>query len=650
MKQPAATEAEYHALAAIGGAVLGTSVTPEQIAAAGPLLERLRTSDRVQLRAAIHLVNRIAPLLAGRLCAMTELSPEEREHILARWAASRLPLRRQVVAALKTVAAAAHYGEQSGWRSVGYDGPWLGRVQVPVLPVPVVPQSSSRAPGIISGRALTSDVRLRTQACVIGTGAGGAAALARLSELDIDAVAVEAGGYSRARHYNQRVLDMLPLLYREAGLRATRDKAIGILQGTGVGGSTLHNTGLVYETPSGILERWRQEHGFDCLDAELQPLLRRVFQVLGAVPIAESQINANNAALRRGADSLGWRYRIAHHNRVECSGCGYCMLGCAYNRKNNAALTWIPRAVAGGARILTDASATRIEGVTGRRRVICGLLDADGRATGARAVIECNIVLVAAGALDTPALLQRSGLGNRHVGRRLRLHPAAPVGAVFPQPVESWRGLPQSVVLEEFASFMHSGRGGFLVIPGAANWPALAAAVLSAFGAEHRALMVDLPRTATAAVLLHDETAGHVKADRWGRPVADYWPNNADHRELRRGVAALARLYLAAGAQRVVLPYAGLRPVSSEAELERELARARPEPHRVSLNSVHPQGTCGLGSDPRRSACRPDGELWKVPGVFVCDTSLFPTSVGVPPQVTTMALGQMVAERAAQQA
>ncbi|HEV2130914.1 MAG TPA: GMC oxidoreductase, partial [Longimicrobiaceae bacterium] len=275
---------------------------------------------------------------------------------------------------------------------------------------------------------------------------------------------------------------------------------------------------------------------------------------------------------------------------------------------------------------------------------VCKLRGADGTPTGRRAVVHAPVVLLAAGALDTPALLLRSGLGNRRVGRGLRLHPAAAVSGVFSEPVIAWRGLPQSVIVEEFASFYEDGYGGFIVIPSAANWPGLTAVLTPGLGAEHRARMQDYPRLASASVVLHDESEGRVTTARDDRPVAHYWPGREDLAELRRGIGALARLYLAAGAERVILPHAGTPMVRNRAELAPALQRLTPEPHRLTLNSVHPQGSCALGADPEHSATDPHGELWGERGIFVADASLFPTSVGVPPQVTIMALASAVAD------
>jgi choline dehydrogenase-like flavoprotein len=648
---------ERRIFVAVASAVLGTRVGDEAADAVAPFLRALPAADRRLLGLLLRMIEVAGPALAGRVGRFTSLETGAREAVLRRWAGSRLEPLRQGVAALKGLAALAHYGhDEDAWAEVGYRGPWLGRNEVPVLAAPDLrdpppverpprpPAAPGLAPGVTPGRHGGADLRIRAQVCVVGTGAGGAAALAHLAERGIDAVAVEAGGYATAADFTQRETEMLPLLYQQAGLRSTADKAVAILQGRGVGGSTLHNTGLVYPTPAGILRRWRHEHGFAASDEEMAARLDAVVRALHAVPIPETRINANNAVLRRGAEALGWRYRVAMHNRAECSACGYCMLGCAYNRKYNAALTYLPRAVAAGARILADAPVARIEGAAGARRVVCVLRDGAGKPTGRRAVVEAPVVMVAAGALDTPALLLRSGLGNDRVGRGLRLHPAPLVSAVFPEPVVAWRGLPQAVLLEEFATFADVGRGGWLGVPSASNWPGLSAAVEPAIGAAHRDRMRELPHRAAAAVLLHDETEGRVTVSRDGRPVARYWPGTPDVAELRGGIGALARLYLAAGAERVYLPHADAPPVRHEGEIDAALARVTPRKHRFAISSVHPQGSCALGDSPRRSATNPRGEIHGAPGVYVADASLFPTSVGVPPQATVMALAGMVAD------
>lgn len=641
------SDRERRIFIAVAETVAGAEAGPGVADAIDPFVRRMPDGDRRLLGALLLGIEYGAPAALVRLRRFSDLDPRRREAWLRSWADSAVPLRRQAAAALKALGALAFYAREEAWEAVGYDGPWLGRVQVPVHDAPDLraapPSGTGPAPGVTPAAALPAGTRLRTRVCVIGTGAGGGAALARLAEAGVDAIAVEAGGLFTAADATQRELEMLPLLFREAGLRTTSDKGIGILQGTGVGGSTLHNTGLVYDPPEGILARWRREHAFPYDDAALAPLVGHVRETLGANPIPGSEINPNNDALRRGATALGWDFRVADHNRDLCSACGYCVLGCAYNRKKNAALTWVARAKAAGARVISDAPAIRIEGSGAGRRVVCHRTGVEGEGGGVLE-IDAEAVIVSAGALDTPALLFRSGLGNDRVGHGLRLHPSALVQADMPGEVRGWRGLPQSVIVDEFADFHTDGRGGFLFIA-LGLWPGTMAASTSGIGAAHRAIMRGYPNLASCGVLLHDETAGRVTAARDGRPVARYWPDDRDRAEMRRGVRALARLFLAAGARTVHLPYDDAPPVTDEAGLDAALAEARDGVHRIPLASVHPQGSCPMGGRDGESACDPEGRLRDAPGVWVADTSLFPTSVGVPPQVTTMALGLAVADR-----
>jgi choline dehydrogenase-like flavoprotein len=332
---------------------------------------------------------------------------------------------------------------------------------------------------------------------------------------------------------------------------------------------------------------------------------------------------------------------VPAHNRLDCCGCGYCILGCAYNRKQSALVTWLPRALAAGARVVADATAVSLEVRRPWKRVVARLADRAGRPGRRRLVAEAPVIVVAAGAVDTAVLLLRSGLrgSSGGVGRTLRLHPSAPVGALFDNVLDAHRGIPQSVIVEEFARFFETGRDGFLVLPVAAP-PGLAATLLPGIGGPHLRLMREYRHIASAAVLLHDETCGRVRPRLLdgGRPRIDYWPDAADAEALKEGVRRIAEIYLAAGAREVILPFLGSPPVRMRDALDRSVKAGRVEPFRVTLSSVHPQGTCPLGTDPRRSVVTPLLELHDCRGVFVCDTSVFPTSIGVPPQVTTMAL------------
>ncbi len=212
------------------------------------------------------------------------------------------------------------------------------------------------------------------------------------------------------------------------------------------------------------------------------------------------------------------------------------------------------------------------------------------------------------------------------------------MAGIFPEPIRGFRGVPQSIVVTEHASFLESGHGGFIIIP-AFGHPATTALLAPGVGLEHWDVVGAYERLAVAGVVLHDETRGRVRPGWLGieRPRIDYWPDEQDQRTLRDGVRALARLWLAAGALAVVLPFAGAPLARSEADL---LAVDRYPflPHLVSLSSVHPQGTCPLGTvlDER-------GEVRGAESLVVADASAFPSSVGVPPQLSVAALATRAA-------
>lgn len=486
-------------------------------------------------------------------------------------------------------------------------------------------------------------VSQRARVVVIGTGAGGAVATKELAEAGLDVLALEAGSTFSAEDVDQREETTFPRLYAEGGMRGTRDKSLLVLQGRGVGGSTLHNTGLCFRAPPGVLDRWRREHGLalDGFDRDLETVERH----LGVRPVREDEVNPANAMLAKGARALGWRHVRANHNRVDCEGCGYCVLGCAYDKKQGMSLTYVPRALAAGARILADARVERLSRRGGLWRARGHVVGPD-RKPRAPLEVEAEAVVLAAGAIDTPALLLRSGIARGTAGASLRLHPSLPVAGIFPEKLRAFRGIPQSILVTEHASFLETGHGGWVAIP-AFGQPAATALMAPSLGREHWEVVRRYEHMSVAAVLLHDETRGRVRPGWLGvdRPRIDYWPEPAEQRALVAGVRDLARVFLAAGAEAVVLPFAGAPLARNEGDLA-GLERYPFAPHLVSISSVHPQGSCPMGEGPL-SVADVRGQVREAPGLWLADASAFPTSLGLPPQITTAALAARTARFAA---
>jgi choline dehydrogenase-like flavoprotein len=488
------------------------------------------------------------------------------------------------------------------------------------------------------------DLVTRAEVCVIGSGAGGAVAAAELAAGGRDVVVLEQGEHWTSRDFTQREDEMLPRLFEEAGMRQTVDGAVTILQGRSIGGSTVHNLCYAFRTPPAILRMWREEHALpELTDAALAGSFERVEANLRVKPIREDEVNTLNRLLRAGAEALGYSGFVTRHNRENCVKAGYCLLGCSYDAKQSMLVTYVPRASEAGARVYAGARAERIEApATGPRRVLGRVVDSAGRAL-ARIAVEAQVVVLAAGAVASPDLLLRSSLGGPEVGRHLHLHPSVMVAGYWPEPIHAYRGIPQSYYIDEFIDLESDPHSGYVLMP-ISGFPVLVAVNVPGFGREHFRQMRDFAKLGGLLVLLHDRSEGSVRSgSSLGKPEIRYALDDDDRRLLAQGMRHCAEVLFAAGAQRVVVPYLPEALVLERGADLSEIGRRPVREGRIAIASTHPQSTCRMGGDPARSVVNAFGELHGVRGVFVADMSVFPTSLGAPPQITTAALADRTA-------
>jgi choline dehydrogenase-like flavoprotein len=496
------------------------------------------------------------------------------------------------------------------------------------------------------GRDLRGDVTFKADAVVVGTGAGGSIAARELARAGLEVIALEEGGLHTRDDFDQREDHMIPVLFQELGARTTKDLAIRVLQGRGVGGSTVHNTNLCKRTPDAILDLWTTKHAVaGCSPREMAPAFEAIERDLSVTPLTDAQRNANNDALKRGCEALGWRGGMLAHNRVGCLGSGFCELGCAYDAKQNALKVVLPQAVAAGARVYADVRADRVTHEAGRvTGVDATALDAAGKPC-ARVHVDAKVVVLSASATGSAALGIASGLPDPHdqIGRGLRIHPGAVVAGLFDARLDSWRGVPQSYECTELLDFDEKSDKRVWIIPAFAH-PIGTASALPGFGAAHMRAMRGYGHLAVFTAMLHDQTAGRVVLD-GDRPILDYRMNEADRAQLAKGLVACARLALAAGAREVTIPAIPPVRVRSSRDLD-ALDTSFVRPHSVPLTAVHPMGTMRMGDDPVRAVVGSTGEHHFVKGLFVADGSLFPTSLGGPPQISIYAFALHLAPHA----
>jgi choline dehydrogenase-like flavoprotein len=482
------------------------------------------------------------------------------------------------------------------------------------------------------GSRIAGERVVRADACVIGTGAGGAPVAKELAQAGMRVVMLEEGERFTTDDFTARPREMTIRLYRDAGQLATVGNVPIVLPlGKTVGGSTTVNSGTCFRTPPSVLELWAERFGLEELaPPALDPFFERVERELHVAQVPPELAGNNALVAKRGADALGWSGDFIHRNAVGCVGSGVCAFGCPTSAKQHVGLTYIPRAWEAGAVTYSGCRARRIV-MRGRRATG---VDAS-TAGGGRLRVECDVVVVACGAIHTPLLLARNGLGGRsgQLGRNLAIHPATAVRALFDEAIDMAKGVPQSFYVDEFAD-----EG--IMFEGAAGPPDYLAMSLPFSGERHRELMLRYRQLAQFGVMVSDRSRGHVRHRAGGVQIHyDLLPEDVER--FRRGIGLLTELYWAAGAKAVYQPVRGV-PELRDGDMgplrDRRLRAAD-----LSLMAFHPLGTARADAHPDHGVVDSDLELHGAEGIYVSDASVVPSALGVNPQITIMALATRLA-------
>ena len=478
-------------------------------------------------------------------------------------------------------------------------------------------------PGTVRVESVESDRTVHVDACVIGSGAGGAVVAKELAEGGMTVALLEEGERFTTDDFSTRPREMSTLLYRDAGQIATLGNTPIVLPlGQGVGGTSMINSGTCFRTPEPVLEMWEERFG---LEMELDPYFRRVERISNVAQVPADIAGKNAAVVKRGADALGYSGDFIFRNAKGCVGSGVCNFGCPTSAKQHVGLTYVPMAWDAGATTYTACRAERIE-MEGRRarRVVAGHL-----------TVECDHVVVACGAIHTPLFLQRQGLGleSGELCRNLSIHPATGVRAMFDEVIDMAKGVPQSYFIDEFAD-----EG--IMFEGAAGPPDYAAMTFPFSRERHRELMLQYPHISQFGLMVSDTSRGQVR-ERGGRVEINYDLNDEDARTFKRGIEILCGIYWAAGARTVFPPLESIGQLH-DGDLE-PIRRLEVRPHDLILMAFHPMGTARADSRRAHGVVDGDLKLWDADNVHVADGSVVPSSLGVNPQITIMALATRLA-------
>jgi len=496
--------------------------------------------------------------------------------------------------------------------------------------------------------------RLACDVAVVGSGAGGGVTAEVLARAGLKVVVIEEGPLRSSSNFDQRESVAYPSLYQEGAGRKTADKAINILQGRCVGGSTTVNWTSSFRTPDATLRYWREHFGLDGFDRDsLQPYFEQAERRLSIGPWLTPP-NENNDLLRRGARRLGMSTASIPRNVKGCWNLGSCGLGCPTNAKQSMLVTTIPAALDAGATLLVETRAERFRLANGQvQALVCGPVRGNGAAVagGTPTLVTARHYVLAAGGINSPAVLLRSEAPDPHgrLGRRTFLHPVVLSSAVMPARVEGWQGAPQSVYSDHFLqTHPVDGPIGFKLEAPPIH-PVIFAASAVGYGQEQAELLRQFPQTHVLIALLRDgfhadSPGGVVKLRGDGSPVLDYPLTDFVMEGARRAWLAMAELQFAAGARQVLPVHELARPFGSWAEAKPAIAALSLTPLLAKVVSAHVMGGCGAAARERDGVVAPDGVHWQIPNLSVHDGSLFPTSIGANPQLSVYGIVNRLAQ------
>jgi len=586
----------------------------------GLILASMPRFERMGVRILIVLFEWFSVCVYGRRFSL--LDEEKRDALVLRMAESPRVLLRLFARLLLTVVKPTHFARRAVQTQVGHPVDRLDNVRA---------QDEPAMPEERVFEDLQTDMEVRCQVVVIGSGAGGGVIAAELAERGIDVVIVEAGNRVNADQLGREPARVLRDFYQDGATTLAFGKpSIPLPLGRTVGGTTTINSGTCFRPPEHVLDRWEAE-GVRLDRSHLAECFARVEERIHVQPVPAPLLGGSSSVVARGAEAMGLEHGPLHRNIRGCEQSAVCPFGCPRNAKQSTNITYVPWALSAGARLFPGTKATallrsgsRVAGVVGRTN------------TGRTVTVHSEVVVSACGAITGVPFLRSIGLSNPHLGRHLTIHPGAKIVAQMPDLVNGWNDTPQGYGLPGFQS-------DGLMFEGAFVPPEYTSIALPFVGRAFTEVMEAYPHLAMFGFMVADEPVGRVWTTPFGRPFITYNLSRRDRKRVQKGLEVLAELFFAAGAERIFLPIAGH-------EEQRSLENARIaigadfDPIALEMAAFHPLGTARMSASSRLGVVDSDLESWDIPGLYVVDGSVVPSALGVNPQITIMGLATRAAE------
>ncbi|XP_059663075.1 long-chain-alcohol oxidase FAO4A [Cornus florida] len=502
---------------------------------------------------------------------------------------------------------------------------------------------------------------IKCDAVVVGSGSGGGVVAGVLAKAGYKVLVLEKGQYTARSNLSLLEGQTLDQMYLGNGLLATDDMGVVVLAGSTVGGGSTINWSASIRTPEHVLREWSNHYELELFQSRLyKEALDGVCDRMGVQSGIDKE-GFNNAVLRRGCQELGYPVNTIPRNSPPDHYCGWCCLGCKDGRKKGTAETWLVDMMdSGNGVILPESEAIQVlhKRKKGRARGTATGVAFEFHCQGAKeiCIVESKVTIVACGALGTPPLLKRSHLKNPNIGENLHLHPVTMAWGYFPDTAlsstwpeaekTSYEGGIMTAMSTVVGNYNTSGYGAVIQTP--ALHPGMFSVLMPwVSGIEIKTRMCKFSRTAHIFALARDKGSGEIVSP----SKISYRMDTIDEENLKRGLEKILRILAAAGADEIGTHHCKGKTLKVKQVSSHEFERFVKEESSRALRdlstpicSAHQMGSCRMGVDSKGSAVNQMGETWEVEGLYVADSSVFPTALGVNPMVTVQAIAYCTAQ------
>ena len=510
-------------------------------------------------------------------------------------------------------------------------------------------------------KVITNDIVCSADVCIIGSGAAGAILGTKLAEEGKSVVVLEKGGYYDGESMNQREADMIPLLWKNAGANFTSNLRIAVAQGCCLGGSTVINDAVCFRIPEIVVEQWNDK-GVMLTQEQWNKAHDEVSKRINVTQVSDDELNKNAKMLKIACENYkidGNNIKHWKNNRNcgqsftnpdlhSCVKCGFCHIGCHYDTKQSVLVTYIHDALNNESLNYKAYCNCQVDKIThDNNGIATGIdgkfIDSNGNERY-RIRVNAKVIILSAGAIASSHLLKRSNIGGPNVGKGVSLHPAPFVLGHFQEDIYSNRGIPMSYTCHEFGVTNQIKNGGFLIE--SIFLPVFQMAIaIPTFGIEHKRMMKEYNRYTMAGILTRDEPSGTISISYNGHPKLDYNLSAQTINDMARGMAIVAKMWFDVGATSVISSHVDIPEIKNKADIPKIKDAVRSNPGGLLIGSAHPQGGNKMGNDPTECVVDSDCKVFGFGNLYVCDASVFPTAVGVNPQLTVMALATITADK-----